>query len=286
MEQKVCMITGANSGIGKAAAIQIAQLGHHVILGCRNREKGERALIEVRQRSGNGSVELMTVDLSLKSSIQLLAQNYLDKYDRLDILIHNAAIFDITQKEPLYTQEGVESVWATNHIGPVLLTELLLKALRNGKQGRVITIASKGLIAKPFLKVDIEDPEFKKRPFNVENAYYQSKLAQIMYTTWLAEKTRLDHITANCIRVPAVRVDIEKFGGLPSFMKKAYEFKSKFALTPEDMAKAYTDLALSDDFNSVTGTYFDEKLKPLTPSNYIQQAGNIEKVMNLTMSYL
>ena len=286
MEQKICIITGANSGIGKAAAIQIAQQGHHVIMACRSRGKGEVALSEVKAVSENDSVELMMVDMSLQSSIHTLADTFLAKYEHLDVLIHNAAIFDITQKKAAYTAEGIESVWATNHLGPVLLTKLMWDALVNSAQGRVITIASKGLMAKPFLKVDLQDPEFKKKPFSIENAYYQSKLAQIMYTYWLAEQGRGSHITANCIRVPAVRVDVEKYSGLPAILKKVYAFKSKFSLAPEEMAKGYAYLAVSDALNNVTGIYFDENMRPVKPGKYAQQIQEIKKVMALTKSHL
>jgi len=280
------MITGANSGIGKEAAIKIAQQGHHVIMACRSQEKGEAALREVKTLSGNDMVELMVLDMSLQSSIHELADTFYAKYKRLDVLIHNAAIFEITQKKAVYTAEGIESVWATNHLGPVLLTKLMWDALANSAQGRVITIASKGLMAKPFLKIDLEDPEFKKKQFSVENAYYQSKLAQIMYTYWLAKQGREKHITANCIRVPAVRVNIEKYSGLPNVLKKVYAFKSKFSLAPEEMAAGYAYLATSVEKNNVTGIYFDEKMRPVKPGKYAQQAQEIEKVMNLTMHYL
>ena len=286
MKQKICMITGANSGIGKAAAIKIAQQGHHIIIACRNLEKGKAALREVKAASGNDAVELMIVDMSLQSSIRDLSDAFLSKFEHLDVLIHNAAIFDITQKQATYTAEGIESVWATNHLGPVLLTQLLWDALVNSSHGRVITIASKGLMAKPFLKVDLEDPEFKEKPFSIENAYYQSKLAQIMYTYWLAEQGRDDQVTANCIRVPAVSVDIAKFSGLPTILKKVYAFKSKFSLSPEEMALGYAYLATAVELNSVTGIYFDEKMKPVKPGNYAQQDQEIESVMNLTMKYL
>ena len=249
-------------------------------------EKGKAALSRVKEVSGSDAVELMVVDMSLQSSIRELSDAFLSKYEHLDVLIHNAAIFDITQKQATYTAEGIESVWATNHLGPVLLTELLWDTLANSAQGRVITIASKGLMAKPFLKVDLEVPEFKKKPFSIENAYYQSKLAQIMYTYWLAEQGRESHITANCIRVPAVSVDIAKFSGLPTILKKIYAFKSKFSLSPEEMASGYAYLATAVELNNVTRIYFDEKMKPVKPGKYAQQDQEIENVMDVTMNYL
>lgn len=280
------MITGANAGIGKAAAIQIAQQGHHVIMACRNPQKGEAALQDVQAKANSNAVELMIVDISLQSSIKELAGTFLAKYDWLDVLIHNAANFDIRQKEATYTLEGIESIWATNHLGSVLLSEILWDALKQSERGRVITIASKGLMAKPFLKVDLDDPEFKSRKFSVENAYYQSKRAQIMYTYWLAEQAKGTRITANCIRVPAVRVDMSKYANLPTIMKKVYAFKSKFALSPEEMAEVYTYLALSDEVTGVTAVYFDEKKQAVKPVKYAQQTKNIEAVMDLTMRYL
>ncbi|MCK4824829.1 SDR family NAD(P)-dependent oxidoreductase [bacterium] len=109
MERKFCMITGANSGIGKSAAIQIVQQGYHTIMACRNQKKGEVALREVKETSGSSTVELMIVDMSLQSSIRALSDTFLAKYERLDVLIHNAAIFDITQKKATCTDEGIEA---------------------------------------------------------------------------------------------------------------------------------------------------------------------------------
>lgn len=286
MDKKVCVITGANSGIGKAAAIRIAQQGYQVIIACRSQERAEVALQEIKKKSDSDSIELMIVDLSLQESIQKLAQSFREKHDTLDVLIHNAAIFDITQKQVQYTSEGVESIWATNHLGPVLLTDLLLDPLKNSDQGRVITIASKGLIAKPGLKVNLNDPEFRKKRFRVTNAYYQSKRAQVIYTYWLAEKLSDTSITANCIRVPAVKVDINKYPNLSPMMKRLYSLKSRSALSPEEMAETYTYLATSDEVSNLSGKYFNENRKQVKSSRYTYQLENINQVMNLTMRYL
>jgi NAD(P)-dependent dehydrogenase (short-subunit alcohol dehydrogenase family) len=202
------------------------------------------------------------------------------------VLIHNAAIFDITQNDVVYTSEGKEAVWHTNHLGPVLLTKLLLDAIKNSEQGRIITIASKGLKAKPFLKVDLGDPEFKKKKFSLVDAYYQSKQAQVMYTYWLVERLKGTNITANCIQVSAVRTDVSKYTNLPSIMRFIYSLKSKFALSPEEMAETYTYLATSDEVRSITGKYIDEKRRSVKSNKYTYKTENIEKIMNLTMNYL
>ena len=169
MNEKICLITGANSGIGKAAAIEIAQKGFRVIIGCRNRLRGEEALKEIKTSSTNEDIELLVIDLSSKKSIQDAVNEF--QHDHLDVLVHNAAEFDISRKKPVLSSDGIESVWATNHVGPVLLTQLLMEKMKASKHARIVTISSKGLIVHPKLEVDLEDPEFKNRKFSVAKTY-------------------------------------------------------------------------------------------------------------------
>jgi NAD(P)-dependent dehydrogenase (short-subunit alcohol dehydrogenase family) len=285
MDKKICVITGANSGIGKAAAVQIAREGYFVIMTARSKERGEKALQEVRTLSKSNSVELMNVDLSLKSSIKHFAEAYRKKYDRLDVLIHNAAAFDVSQKEVINTEEGIERIWATNHLGPVYLTKLLMEPLKQSEQGRIITVASKGLVLHPNLKVDLKDPEFKNRKFSVSKAYYQSKLAQVMYTYWLAEELKNTNITVNCIRVTNVKIDLNRYPNLSALAKFAYSIKSKKSITPEAMAKTYTYLAVSDAVRNITGKYYDENNQFVQSSKYSYDKDEIEKVKRLTETY-
>ena len=287
MSKKICVITGANSGIGKAAAVQINQAGFHVILACRNPSKGEAALKEIRDQTGSDALELMIVDLSLQSSIRQFVQDYQTKHESLDVLIHNAAAFDVTQKEKLITGEGVECIWATNHIGPVLLTDLLIEPLKLSQQGRVLTVSSKGLIVYPFLKVDLEDPEFKGRKFSVQKAYYQSKLAQVMYTYWLADEMKETKLTANCIRVQNVKIDIDaRYPTTSRIARSMYAIKSRFSISPEQMAETYTYLAASDQVRETTGKYFDDPTHIVDSSKYSRNKENINQVMALTRKYL
>lgn len=287
MNKKICVITGANSGIGKAAAIQIVREGYHVVLACRNQGRGEAALAEIRQLTGIDSVELMLVDMSSQASIRAFAEAYLAKYDVLDVLIHNAAKFDVAQKKPVKTEDGIESIWATNHLGPVLMTDLLLDAIKRSEQGRIITVSSKGLMVFPFLKVNVDDPEFERRRFTVTKAYYQSKLAQVMYTFWLADQLKDTPITVNSIRVTNVKIDIEeRYPNASKLSKWMYSMKSKSSISPEEMAKTYTYLAVSDDVSKTTGTYYDDPTHIVRASNYSYEKANIEQVMALTMKYL
>ena len=287
MSRKTCIITGSNSGIGKAAAVQIAARGQRVIMACRSLERGEAALKQIMTESGSGDVELIQVDLSLQSSIRDFAANFLGKSSVLDVLIHNAAAFDIRQKTIEWTAEGLENIWATNHVGPVLLTDLLLEALKRSEQGRIITISSKGLVAYPWLKVDLTDPEFRNRRFSVQKAYYQSKLAQVMYTYWLADNLKDTAVTANAIRVTNVRIDVDsRYPGVPKLMRKMYALKSSFAISPEEMAETYTYLVTSPEVAGITGAYFDDPQHMVSSSPYSKDPHQIEALMNLTHSFI
>lgn len=287
MDKKICIITGANAGIGKAAAIQIVQKGYHVVLACRNESRGKAVLREIVEQTGGEAVELMIVDMALQSSIRKFSNEFLSKHDSLDVLIHNAAAFDITQKELVYTKEGIESIWATNHLGPVLLSDMLMQPIKSSSQGRIVTISSKGLMVYPRLKVDLADPEFRNRKFSVSKAYYQSKLAQVMYTYWLSDQLRETPVTVNCIRVTNVKIDIEnRYPSLSRFNKFMYSIKSRSSISPEEMAKTYTYLTTSDEVSNTSGKYFDDPGTMVSSSKYSLDKKNIKDVMKVTMDYI
>ncbi|NPD46131.1 MULTISPECIES: SDR family NAD(P)-dependent oxidoreductase [unclassified Lentimicrobium] len=285
MKNKTCFITGANSGIGKQAAIQLARAGLHIIMGARNKQRGESALSEVIEKSGSGNVELLEIDMSSRKSIFSASELLHRKIESLDVLIHNAADFDISHKQPKKSEDGVETIWATNHIGPILLTNSVMDLIKNSLQGRIITIASQGLVIHSKLTIDIQDPEFKSRKFSVTKAYYQSKLAQVVYTYWLAEQLKDTAITVNCIRVTNVKVDTSRYPNISGFMKFLYSIKSRFSISPEDMAKTYAYLATSTDLIKTTGKYFNEKNNMVNSSPYSLGKQNIDAVLNLSMSY-
>jgi NAD(P)-dependent dehydrogenase (short-subunit alcohol dehydrogenase family) len=286
MKKSIVLITGGNSGIGKAAAVKLASQGAKVIIGCRNPNRGKEALSEIRKESGSEIVYMLLMDLSSKKSIQTASEEFRKANDHLDCIIHNAADFDISRKTPEYSEDGIETIWATNHLGPVRLTKQLEKELERSGQGRIIIIASKGLIAHPFLKIRLDDPEFKRGGFSVEKAYYQSKLAQIMYTFWLAEKYQNKPITANCIRVPNVRIDIKRYPNLSSIAKKLYALKSRYSITPQQMAEVYVWLATSTEALEYSGEYFDEKCQKVSSGKYSKDPKIIQELMKMTEKYV
>jgi NAD(P)-dependent dehydrogenase (short-subunit alcohol dehydrogenase family) len=254
---KVVVITGANSGIGKAAAVQLAETGAYVVMACRSLERGAIALDEVISRSGSESVELLQVDMSSQESIQEFVKAFLHRHQHLDVLIHNAANFDLTRKAPVLTAEGVETIFATNHVGVFLLTSLLLDVLKDSSPSRVITVASKGLVVYPNLDIELDNLN-GERDFSPQHAYYHSKLAQVMYTYDLAERLADTGVTVNCVRVGNVAVADDRLGNIPGFLKKLYALKKKMALSPERMARTYLYLAADPALEDVSGGYWDE----------------------------
>ncbi|HOW90831.1 MAG TPA: SDR family NAD(P)-dependent oxidoreductase [Anaerolineaceae bacterium] len=254
---KTVIVTGANAGIGKAAAVQLAELGANVVMACRSLERGAAALTEVKERSGNPMVELLRVDMSSQASIRKFADEFRGGHKRLDVLIHNAANFDLSLKQPVLTADGIETIFATNHVGVFLLTDLLLDLLKSSAPSRIITVASKGLLVYPALDIEFDNLNGERR-FNPQHAYYHSKLAQVMYTYDLAERLAGTGVTVNCVRVGSVALADDRLQNMPGFLKKLYALKKKASLTPEEMARTYVYLAADPAVGQVTGGYWDE----------------------------
>lgn len=284
--KKTVLITGTNSGIGKEAAIQLLQNGCHVIACCRNKEKAEKVIEEIKKESNSNDIRLIIMDMSSLKSIKVASESILKEYSNIDVLIHNAADFDISRKNIEYSEDGIEKVFATNHLGPVYLTDILLPIIPKTNNSRIITVASQGLMMHPFLKINFDDIEFKNSKYSVEKAYYQSKLAQIMYTYWLSEKLKEQNICVNSVWVTNVKIDISRYPNLTDFQKKLYNMKSKFSITASEMAKTYVAIALSDSFKDITGKVVDKDLKFINTNSYSKNKENIDRLMNLTYQYL
>ena len=206
--------------------------------------------------------------------------------DGVDVLINNAADFDLSRTEREMTPDGFETIWFTNHLGPVLLADRLMDMLVASPQGRVINISSKGLLIHPFLTVNLKDPMFGNRTYSVPKAYYQSKLAQIMYTLWLSQQLTGTMVTANCIRVANVRLNMERFPDIPQWLKNIYTIKALFSITPEQMAETYVHAALGEDARNLTGKHIGYKFKTAETPAYANDPLCIEQVMQLTYKQL
>ncbi len=257
LTQKTIIVTGANSGIGKAAVIQLAQLGANVIMACRSAQRGAQALEDVRKASGSDKLELMQVDLASQASIRQFVTEFKQRHQRLDVLIHNAANFDHTLKKATLTADGVETIFATNHLSVFLMTHLLLDTLKASAPSRIITVASKGLAVYPFLDIEFDNLN-GERKFNTQHAYYHSKQAQVMFTYDLAERLKGSGVTVNCVRVTNVAIPDDRLQHLPKWLLKIYHLKRGMSITPERQAETYVYLAADPAVQNITGGYWDE----------------------------
>ena len=274
---KTIIVTGANYGIGLSAAIQLARLGANVIMACRSAERGEAALEQARHQSGSSRIELMLVDMASQRSIRQFAAAFLEAHPRLDVLIHNAANFDLSLKTPVLTEDGIETIFATNHVGPFLLTCLLLDRLKASAPARILTVASKGLTAYPFLDIEFDNLN-GERKFSPQHAYYHSKLAQIMFNRELARRLEGTGVTVNCVQVGNVAIPDERLGHLPGWMRRLYALKRRMAITPERMAETYIFLAADPAVQSISGACWDENRRQVSP---IRSADNQQTWLRL-----
>lgn len=264
-ERRTVVLTGANAGIGRAAAERIAGEGHRVVAVVRDRTRGERAMEEIRFATGNQDVILAVADMADQTSIEALALFLHDRFSRLDALVNNAAVFDQTATREL-TGDGHERFWATNHLGPFLLTARLADLLLRSDDGRVVTIASKGLMTTPRIRIRTEAIDGEGW-FTPTRAYYHSKLAQVMFAATLARRFTAQELYSVALRVPAVRLDADRLAAMPTRLRLAYAPKNRFAATPTEMATVYARLAVGSRvaLSNTHGAYVDEQLRPVAP---------------------
>lgn len=253
------MITGANSGIGRSAAKQIAQKSYRVLLVCRSLEKGVAAKEEIVSETQNQEIKVYQADLSLMRDVRSLSQQVIRDWGSLDVLINNAADFDLSRKEPVFSDEGYEMQFATNTLAPFLLTNLLLPAMRKQADARIINISSKGLVLYPNIKLDIEALVSPKK-YSPSKTYYQTKLALLMNSLYLRSQLEANSVTVHAVRVPAVKVDLNRYSNISPLRKKLYAVKSRFSMSPDAMARVYTALSTGE---KQSGFYYDEGLKEI-----------------------
>ena len=247
MTGKVCLITGGNSGIGKATALALAKLNASVVIVSRNKDKGEATIIEIKSKSGNRNVDAMTADLSSQDSVRELAHDFKGRYKKLHVLINNAGIF---LPKRIQTVDGLETTFVTNHLGHFLLTNLLLDVLKANAPSRIINITSS---AHRGTEMNFDDLQAEKK-YSGYHAYSQSKLANVLFTYQLAKRLEGTGITVNCLHPGVVRTGFGKdVTGLMSILVRV---GSPFMMSPEKSARATIYLATSPELEGVTGKHF------------------------------
>jgi NAD(P)-dependent dehydrogenase (short-subunit alcohol dehydrogenase family) len=251
MNGKICMITGASSGIGKATALGLASLGATVVLVCRDNERGEKARREISQRSSNPSISLIVADLASQKSIHQLAKEFTATHPRLHVLINNAGVL-LTKRT--FTEDNLETTFAVNHLAPFLLTNLLLDTLKAGAPSRIVNVSSE---AHQGAKINFDDLQGEKH-FSGYNAYSQSKLANILFTHELSKRLDGTGITANCLHPGVIRTSLGRNQNNILF-RAGYVLVSLFFASPTKGSETVVYLASSPNVEGVSGKYFVKK---------------------------
>jgi NAD(P)-dependent dehydrogenase (short-subunit alcohol dehydrogenase family) len=251
MEGKVCLVTGATSGIGKVTAHELAKQGATVVIVGRSRQKVEATVEEINSRTGNQSVEYLLADLSSQKEIRSLAREFKSRYDRLDVLVNNAGAVFAEYGE---TEDGVERTFAVNHLNYFLLTNLLLDVLEASAPSRIVNVASG---AHQGAELDFDDLGAKQN-YGFMRAYGRSKLANIMFTYELARRLEGTGVTANALHPGSVATGIGTNNDV-WYVRPALALFRLLSTTPEKGAKTSVYLASSPEIEGVTGQYFANK---------------------------
>ncbi len=235
--QKTILVTGSTDGIGKKTAEILASKGHNLIIHGRNENKCKNTVEELKTKTNNTQIDYVVSDLSSFSDIRNGFGNLATKLDKLDVLINNAGIY---AKEYKLTVDGIESTMAVNHFAVYLLTGILFPLLKNSGNARVITVSS---IAHERAKLDLNDINMQKG-YNHYIAYANSKLANILFSNYLASKVDANEITFNSLHPGVISTKLLKEG---------------FGMTGaslEEGSTASIHLATSDSVNNITGKYY------------------------------
>lgn len=254
MHGKVCIVTGANSGIGKATAKGLAALDAEVIMVCRSKNRGEAAKSEIVQETKNERVILMVTDLFLQNQVRGLAEEIEDRYTAVHVLVNNAGTYRTVRST---TEEGMESTFAVNYLAPFLLTNLLLDRLKAGAPSRIVNVAG-AYHRKATMHFD---DLMSENDYTGSKANNRSKLALILFTYELSRRLEGSGVSTNCLHPGAVATGlVEKDPDLPRFSRAAYKLFKQFGSSPEKGAETSIYLASSPEVEGVTGRYF-EKMK-------------------------
>jgi NAD(P)-dependent dehydrogenase (short-subunit alcohol dehydrogenase family) len=258
MKGKVCLVTGANSGLGYATALGLAKMKATVVMLCRNAEKGEEALMEIVKKSKNDDIHLMLADMESGSSIKRFADEFISNFSRLDVLVNNAG--SVYYKR-IITKDGLEANFASTYMGTFILTYLLKDLLIKSVPSRIVNISgsfhSKG-------KINFNDIDFSNN-FDAMKAGVQAILARLIFTYELDRRWRKYGVTANALHPGAVRTRLQK--KLPWYYRVVAVPVSLFFKSPEKGAGTIIYLASSPEVENISGKYFINR-KPVRSSEY------------------
>ncbi|MEO1023275.1 MAG: SDR family oxidoreductase [Bacteroidota bacterium] len=255
MDNKVCVVTGGNSGIGYETAKAMAAKGAYVILVCRNEEKGQAARSMIMEQTQNHGVDVCLCDFSIQHDIHKAADVICSRFKTIDVLINNHGF--IAGKR-MITVDDLERTFAVNHMGYFLFTRLLLPAIYESDYARIVNVASEAHRTGSFEPENLQ----LETGFSPMKAYGNSKLFNILFTKELARRISHTHITANCLHPGVVRSNFASDGN--HLLRWLFAIGKPFMISPASGAKTSIYLATSDEVDEVNGAYF-KNAKPAVP---------------------
>lgn len=267
------LVTGVTSGIGRVLATRLAADGATVLAVARNAERGEPVVRDIARRHPAATIDLLTADLADQAQVRALAAEVRARHDRLDVLLHNAAV---ARFDRATTADGLEITFATNHLAPYLLTRLLADRLGAGGPARVVTVSSQ--VHRQVRRIPWDDLQGERR-YRPTGAYNLSKLANLLFTTELARRLAGTAVTANAVSPGFVRTGLTRdaTGAFRLFLTLTRPWQS----TPERGAATPLRVATDPALAGVTGAYFHGG-RPVAPSRLARDAAAAERLWQVS----
>jgi NAD(P)-dependent dehydrogenase (short-subunit alcohol dehydrogenase family) len=256
MNGQVCVVTGATSGIGLETARGLASTGAHVVLTARTEEKADAAIASIRETVPEASLEVALLDLADLSTIRYAGRNIREKHRQVDVLVNNAGVFESERRQ---TVDGFESTFGVNHLGPYLLTRLLLPSLVEGSTSRIINVSSEAHRGSEGL--DFSDLQWSSRRYSGFRAYADSKLANLLFTRSLARRHDPEQLVVHAVHPGSVSTGLFR-DDLPLWMRVGMGVARLFMKTPAQGAVTTLHAAIDERPRTMTGGYFvDRRIK-------------------------
>lgn len=249
MDGKVCIVTGANSGVGFETSKQLAMHGAHLVMVCRNEKKGETAKAEI-EKVAKGKVDLVLGDLSSMDGVRKAADEILKKYKKIHVLINNAGVqYNVRKESP----DGYELVFAVNYLSHFLMTMLLLDRMKESAPARILNINSSG---HRFGGLDLNDIHWEKRRYRGLKGYGSAKVAELLFTKDLADKLKGTGVTVNAAHPGEVHSNISMENG-PVYLFIRKHILNKMLKPTHFAGEAMFYLVASPEMEGVSGEYFN-----------------------------